>query len=88
MGNGTCEAPVRIIQPEHVYMPATPTHQQAPVYTQDTVVTGGEYCYGDGSALYDSSGRKIKDKVKMSKHSHSCNGHNSFEGGYNYEGGQ
>ena len=86
MGNGTCEAPARIIQPEHVYMSAP---APAPVYTAPTtVVTGGEYCYGDGSATYDSNGRKIKNKSKKSKHSYSCNGHNSFEGGYNYEGGQ
>jgi|GEM_PF-6213619 len=27
---------------------------------QDTIVTSGQYCYGDGSAVYDSHGRKIK----------------------------
>jgi hypothetical protein len=38
----------------------------------DTVVTGGEYCYGNGDTIYDSYGRKIKNKSH--KHS-SCESH-------------
>ena len=28
---------------------------------EDTIVTSGPYCYGDGKAFYDSNGRKIKE---------------------------
>jgi len=38
----------------------------------DTIVTGAEYCYGDGKAMYDSSGRKIKGKTHDGMN---CQGH-------------
>ena len=39
---------------------------------EETVVTGGEYCYGDGKAMYDSKGRKIKES---SHHKSGCKSH-------------
>ena len=38
----------------------------------DTVIHSGEYCYGNGKAVYDSKGRKIKNKE--TNHA-SCSGH-------------
>ena len=28
---------------------------------EDTIVSSGPYCYGDGNAFYDSNGRKLKE---------------------------
>ena len=84
LGNGTCEAPAQVIEAAPVYVAPAPA-AVCPAGTffdggacvshtvQDTIITGGEYCYGDGSAVYDSRGRKIKDKAA---HSMGCATHN------------
>jgi len=84
LGNGTCEAPARIVEAAPVFVPAPapvcPTGSylsegaclstfESGHSVPDTIVTGGEYCYGNGKAIYDGHGKKIKGK---SHNGHTC----------------
>ena len=84
LGNGTCEAPARIVEAAPVYVPAPapvcPTGSylsegaclstyESSHSVPDTIISGGEYCYGNGKAIYDGHGKKIKGK---SHNGHTC----------------
>jgi len=76
LGNGTCEAPARIVEQAPVYVPPAPVTptcpvgsvydgvgciQDNPVIIEETIQNPGTYCYGDGKAVYDQYGRKVKN---------------------------
>jgi len=83
IGDGTCEAPAVVVQPAPVISApiiSTPTCPSGTVFSEGSCLTletapvsSGEYCYGNGKALYDSRGHKIKGS-KNFDHS-SCKGH-------------